>query len=101
MVDQDRHSRGLALGLIGAMFDYNVINGIEWDYIDVIEKNRALFERMGYRRAAPMFERDGFGLVLPMRLATRDEEHLQRCRSPLAEGRRSRLRGQRDDLAPA
>lgn len=88
MIDEAWQSRGVGLVLISSMFEYSVNNGVYYDRIDVFEHNEKLFTRMGYERSGAPIERPGFGLVIPMRLDTRDDKHLERCRSPLRKFRR-------------
>jgi GNAT superfamily N-acetyltransferase len=73
----------LALRLAQACYDVGIASGISFNFIDCSPRMRRFFDQLGFRQVSADFEHPEYGLVTPLVLALRDDEYLERIRSPL------------------
>ena len=63
--------------------NYQMMEGVLLSFCDCQPHLLDLYQSLGFRPCAPVFEQPGFGLMVPLMLCTVDVAHLRSVRSPL------------------
>lgn len=81
MIAPDWRGTTLAIRLASTAYEFGLVNGIEWNFIDCYDNLATFFRRLGWIQTHAA-NHEEYGAVNAMRLDLLDGEHLEQIKSP-------------------